>query len=569
MGLQLLQRKNKAQALGLDASGKSLSGVTLEKTLTLKDIIGLGVALIVGAGIFSKVGTASFFGGPAVILLFLMTAIVCAFAGLSYAQFASMVPAAGSSYTYAYISLGELVAWLVGWALVAEYGLASMAVAISWSDYFTRFISGTFLYDIPLWLSTSYGMMNEEVAKITTLLSEGKVLTTAQQHILQQWNEAPYLSDSVRFVIDLPAIAIVALMTFFVYLGIEESKKVGLIMVIIKLSVIALVVGVGIFHIDFANYTPFMPNGYSGLSQSIATVFFAYLGFDMISSTAEECKNPEKDLPRGILYVIAICTLLYISVALVLTGMVSYKELNVGDALAFIFAKLNMSGLSTIISGLVMIAMSAGILVLQLGHPRIWMSMSRDGLLPKSLSYIHPKRKVPSNAIITVGLLTIIPMLFFDMNVVADICSMGTLMALAAVCLGLIALEIHPHHDFQPRFKIPFIPSFGLLPLLFALITYLFLEYMGFEALNANPVKYVLITWWGSFLILTVLSFKYRFSLIPAIGFVSCFFMATQQSISNWTNFLLWMSLGVIIYCVYGRFNSTLRHNNLRPEFQN
>jgi amino acid transporter len=350
----------------------------LKKSLGLFDLIGFGIAAIIGAGIFSTIGTASYQGGPAVILLFLSAAVVCAFSGLAYAEFASMVKGSGSSYTYTAISLGELPAWLIGWAIIAEYALICIVVSISWSSYLVGFLDGVGVI-IPEYLRVSYTTAQTAMQEITKFTNEGTAdslakITDVMKHQQQAWDTAPMLAG-FRFIINLPAIVIVTLLSALAYRGIHESKTVSHAMVAVKLGVIALILLVGTGYINTENYTPFMPNGFGGLTQSISAVFFAYIGFDVITATAAECKNPQKDLPRGILWSIGICTLLYILIALLVTGMVSYKELNHGDPLAFVFDQLAqkegsvlLQKFSQIIALSALCATTSVILVFQLGQ---------------------------------------------------------------------------------------------------------------------------------------------------------------------------------------------------------
>ncbi|RYZ66968.1 MAG: amino acid permease, partial [Proteobacteria bacterium] len=323
-----------------DAHGHSTG---MNRTLGVWDLTGFGIAAVIGAGIFSTVGNAAFNGGPGVVFLFIFTAIACGFSAFCYAEFASQLPVSGSAYTYAYASLGELIAWIIGWDLIMEYAIGNIAVAISWSDYFTSLLAG---YGIrfPAFLSMDWLTAKRGHEAIEALVASGvpleqvaqKGATLAQVDAYRAFMDAPHFLG-FPIVCDLPAFAVTVLVTAVVYVGIQESKRISNIMVLVKIAVLLLVVGLGAFYIRPENWTPFMPNGVSGVLKGVSGVFFAYIGFDAISTTAEECKNPQRDLPRAMIYALIICTVLYVVVALVLTGMVNYQNLAVGDPLAFVF----------------------------------------------------------------------------------------------------------------------------------------------------------------------------------------------------------------------------------------
>ncbi|HLT64747.1 MAG TPA: amino acid permease, partial [Flavobacterium sp.] len=422
-----------------------------------------GIAAIVGAGVFSTIGKASFDGGPAVIFLFLFTALACSFAAMAYAEFASMVPVSGSAYTYSYVAFGEIIAWIIGWSLIMEYAIGNITLAISWSDYFTGLLS-TMGIDVPLWMQIDYLSARNGFNEANALVEAGKTfanlpLYTQQAH--DAWVSAPQIFG-FHFVADLPALLIIFLITWLVYRGIQESRNASNIMVWIKLLVIVLVLVVGIFYVDTSNWSPFAPNGVNGVLKGVSAVFFAYIGFDAISTTAEECKDPQRDLPRGMIWAIVICTVLYVAIALILTGMVNYKNLNVGDPLAFVFEQLDLTWLSGIIAVSAVVAMASVLLVFQMGQPRIWMSMSRDGLLPKQFSKIHPKYKTPSFATIVTGFVVAIPALFLNLETVTDLCSIGTLFAFCLVCAGVLVLQ---DKDIpRGKFRIPYINGKYIMP---------------------------------------------------------------------------------------------------------
>lgn len=438
----------------------------LGKHLGVRDLTAFGIAAIIGAGIFSTIGKASADGGPAVIFLFLFTAIACGFAAFAYAEFASMVPVSGSAYTYSYVAFGELIAWVIGWALIMEYAIGNITVAISWSDYFTGLLDSQGLH-LPQWVQMDYLTASKGFHQATALLQSGKTfenLDAGLQSAYTAWTTSPAIG-SLHLIADLPALFIIVAITALVYRGMKESKNASNLMVVIKLCIILLVIAVGVFYVDTNNWHPFAPNGVGGILKGVSAVFFAYIGFDAISTTAEECKNPQRDLPRGMMWAIIICTVLYIIIALILTGMVKYDQLSVGDPLAFVFEKLNLKWMSGIIAVSAVVAMASVLLVFQMGQPRIWMSMSRDGLLPKAFSRVHPKFKTPSFATIVTGFVVAIPALFLNLTMVTDLCSIGTLFAFVLVCAGVLVMQNKPDIP-RGKFKTPYINAKFIMPVL-------------------------------------------------------------------------------------------------------
>ena len=467
MALTSLFRKKTVQDILKQVEKNNADGhEALGKHLTARDLTAFGIAAIVGAGIFSTIGKASADGGPAVIFLFLFTAIACSFAAFAYAEFASMVPVSGSAYTYSYVAFGEIIAWIIGWALIMEYSVGNITVAISWSDYFTGLLESGGLH-LPQWVQMDYLTASKGFDDATALMQGGKVyanLSPALQDAYLAWTTSPVIG-SFHFVADLPALLIIVLITALIYRGMKESRNASNIMVVVKLCIVLLVIAVGIFYVDTANWHPFAPNGVTGVLKGVSAVFFAYIGFDAISTTAEECKDPQRDLPKGMMWAIIICTLLYIAIALVLTGMVSYTELNVGDPLAFVFEKLDLKWMSGIIAVSAVVAMASVLLVFQMGQPRIWMSMSRDGLLPKRFSKVHPKYKTPSYATIVTGFVVAVPALFLNLTMVTDLCSIGTLFAFVLVCAGVLALQNKTDIP-RGKFKTPYVNSKFIMPIL-------------------------------------------------------------------------------------------------------
>jgi APA family basic amino acid/polyamine antiporter len=467
MNFSTLFRKKTVQDINDQVARNEADGHnSLGKHLTARDLTAFGIAAIIGAGIFSTIGKASSDGGPAVIFLFIFTAVACSFAAFAYAEFASMVPVSGSAYTYSYVAFGEIIAWIIGWALIMEYAIGNITVAISWSDYFTGLLESGGLH-LPQWIQMDYLTASKGFEEATALMNGGKTfenLSESLQMAYTAYTTSPTIG-SFHLVADLPALLIIVIITYLVYRGMKESRNASNLMVVVKLCIILLVIAVGVFYVDTANWTPFAPNGVGGILKGVSAVFFAYIGFDAISTTAEECKDPQRDLPKGMMWAIIICTILYVIIALVLTGMVNYADLNVGDPLAFVFDKLDLKWMSGIIAVSAVVAMASVLLVFQMGQPRIWMSMSRDGLLPKRFSKVHPKYKTPSYATIVTGFVVAIPALFLNLTMVTDLCSIGTLFAFVLVCAGVLVLQNKPDIP-RGKFKTPYLNSKYIFPLL-------------------------------------------------------------------------------------------------------
>ncbi|MBC7567600.1 MAG: amino acid permease [Pedobacter sp.] len=472
---KLFRKKSITKILADAEKGYGDHSSSLNKTLGVRDLTAFGIAAIIGAGIFSTIGKASADGGPAVIFLFIFTAVACSFAAFAYAEFASMVPVSGSAYTYSYVAFGELVAWIIGWSLIMEYAIGNITVAISWSDYFTGLLSSIRIptlningINLPDWMTMDYLSAFNGHNHADALINAGKSyadLDDVTRIANNAWNTAPQIGG-FHLVADLPALAIIIFITWLVYRGMKESKNASNAMVVVKLAVILLVLSVGVFYVDTSNWNPFAPNGVSGVLKGVSAVFFAYIGFDAISTTAEECKDPQRDLPRAMMWAIIICTVLYVAIALVLTGIVNYKLLAVGDPLAFVFDQIDLKLMSGIIAVSAVFAMASVLLVFQMGQPRIWMSMSRDGLLPKAFSRIHPVYKTPSFATIVVGFVVAVPSLFMNLTIVTDLCSIGTLFAFVLVCAGVLVLQNKPDIK-RGKFKIPYANSKYIIPVAF------------------------------------------------------------------------------------------------------
>ncbi len=558
MNFKSLFRKKSTQSILQDGGDHEHSG--LNKVLTVKDLTFFGIAAIIGGGTFSAIGNACFSGGPAVVLLYIMCAIACGFTAMCYAEFASRVPVSGSAYTYAYVSFGEVFAWIIGWALIMEYSIGNIYIAFSWSGYFTNLLE-TFSIHLPEWLTINY--KSASAAFADSKVGEG----------LTAWQSAPEIGG-LKIIFDLPAVVINILITYLVYRGTKESKNFSNIMVYIKLAIIALVIVVGALYIDIENWTPFMPNGFSGVMGGVSAVFFAYIGFDAVSTLAEESKNPQRDLPKGMIYSLVICTIVFIVLALVITGMVSYELLGVSDPLAEIFALKGVKWMLFIVSIAAVVAMTSVLLVFQMGQPRIWMTMSRDGLMPKKFAEIHPKYKTPGFATIVTGLVVGLPIFFTDENFVLDFTSIGTLFAFVLVCGGVLMLSPQSEAELIERqskgkFRIPYVNSKFIFPAIVILGTILTINFVpnffsnildfseGKMATNLPMLVFLIVC-----LVMTFLSFTKNLSLIPLLGLVSCCYLLTGMAVSNWMWFGVWLLIGLVFYFIYGYKNSKLSLKN-------
>ena len=546
-------------AAGL-SDGHSTSG--LKKVLGVRDLTFMGIAAVVGAGIFSTIGTAAFHGGPGISLLFVITAITCGFSALCYAEFASRVPIAGSAYTYAYVTFGELIAWIIGWALILEYAIGNIVVAISWSGYFVNLLEGFHIH-LPGWLSTNFETAQQGYEEAVKHLAAGGTRETFSKLARIGYDaitNAPMIG-SWKVILNIPAFVIVILITILVYRGITESKKTTNAMVIFKIIIIIFVIVLGSFYVDTSNWTPFMPNGFTGVLAGVSAVFYAYIGFDAISTTAEECKDPQRDLPKGMIYSLLICTVLYILIALVLTGMVNYSLLKVDDPLAFVFEKIGMHKVGYIISISAVVATTSVLLVFQLGQPRIWMSMSRDGLLPKKFSKVHSKFGTPSFATIVTGLFVGVPSLFMSIGRMTDLTSIGTLFAFVLVCFGVLVLPRISPNVKKKSFQLPYINGQFIIPVLAAIFIYFGLDRISsaFAAIQTEGYQeFLYLIFVFVLIIVAVLSFIRKYSVIPIVGAMCCMYLMIEIPPVSWLWFFVWMTIGLVFYSFYGRRKSLL-----------
>ncbi len=498
---RLFQRKS------IDAilAGQDHSEHGLRRTLGPLQLTFLGIGAIVGAGIFSTIGTAAAGGGehlgagPALALSIALVAIACGFAALCYAEFAAMVPVAGSAYTYAYATLGELVAWIIGWDLILEYAIGNVAVAISWSDYFTSLLAGIHV-PWPAWLAVDYRTALQASMKVTAAAAAHVDLSTLDATVrndAQAYALAPRLFG-LPIVFDLPAIMIIAFITWLLVIGIRESARFNTAMVLVKLLVVGVFVAVGAFYTQPANWHPFAPHGWAGISSAAAIIFFAYIGFDAVSTAGEETINPQRNLPVAIIASLVICTVLYIAVALVLTGMVSWELFqNVADPLAKAFSERGLNWMAAFISIGAVFATTSVLLVYQLGQPRIFLSMARDGLLPKWAGAIHPRYRTPHVTTILTGVVVALFAAFSNINEVVELCNIGTLFAFVLVAVGVIVLRI-------------------------------------IEPQRPRPFRTPLFPW------------------VPLGAIVSCLWLMWELPTVTWIRFFAWLAVGLVFYFVYG-----------------
>jgi amino acid transporter len=566
----IFRRKSIQDAIATAEGSIHGAGSGLQKNLRVLDLTALGIAAIIGGGIFSTIGQAAADGGPAVLWLYVFTAFACVFSALCYAQFASVLPVSGSAYTYTYTTFGEILAWIVGWNLLWEYAIGNIAVAISWSDYFTGLINGikigNWQWHFPDYLSSDYMSASRAADSVRDLLASGKTMADVTGKLADSyaaWSSAPVIAG-IHFVIDLPALLITLIITTLVYRGIQESKNTGNAMVVFKLFVILMVIALGAFYITPENWVPFAPHGARGVLAGVSAVFFAYIGFDAISTTAEECKDPQRDLPRAMFYSLLICTVLYVLIVLILTGMVKSDTLAVGDPLAMVFKAVGLSAFSKVVAVSAVVATASVFLVFQLGQPRIWMTMSRDGLLPSKFAEIHPKYKTPGFSTIVAGLVVAIPSLFLNLDEVADLCSLGTLFAFAIVCAGVLHMD-ESGESKGAKYKVRYFNSRIWLPItmvLFGILMFRLSPNWLDDFIHPSATDWVdklpLYVYGPVFLGICFYAVWRQWSIVPVIGMLLNLFMMTQVKSVSWGRFGIWMLLGFLIYFLYGKAHSKL-----------
>jgi basic amino acid/polyamine antiporter, APA family len=494
-----------------------LVGETTDPHLQLKRCLGpvhltlLGVGAIVGAGIFSTVGSAAAGGGehigagPALVVSFVLVAVACAFAALCYSEFAAMVPVAGSAYTYSYATLGELVAWIIGWDLILEYAVGNVAVAISWSDYFQSLLA-VFNVHWPVWLGTDLRSAIHGAHEVAAAQAKGVDLSTLGDAAIRGSKAlaaAPHLLG-VPVVFNLPAVLIVALITWILVRGIRESAGFNSAMVILKLAIIVFFVAMGAFYIEPHNWQPFAPHGFAGISSAAASLFFAYIGFDAVSTAAEETRDPQRNLPIAIITSLVICTIIYVAVAIILTGMVNWKQFaDVADPLAKAFSMRGMNWTAGVIAFGAVFATTSVLIVFQMGQPRIFFSMARDGLLPGWAAKVHPRYRTPYVTTILTGVFVGGFAAMTNIDEVVDLCNIGTLFAFVLVAAGVLILRrIEP--DRQRPFRTPWVP-------------------------------------W-----------------IPILAILTCGYLMYEQPRITWLRFYIWLGIGLLIYLFYGFHRSGL-----------
>jgi len=575
-------RKKTIDSILKDAGAERAGGTGMKRSLNLRDLTSLGIAAIIGAGIFSTIGNTASSGGPAVSLLFVFVAIACALSALCYARFASVIPISGSAYTYAYASFGELIAWIIGWVLIMEYSFGNIAVAISWSDYFTGLLSGLGV-TIPQYLTIDYLSAVRGHREAADIMVNGGLFNDLPVQLQTAWaafENAPRIGN-LAIIADLPAFSIVVFISVIIYIGISEAKTAGNVMVLLKVIILLLVIGVGAFYVNPGNWKPFAPEGISGVMKGVSGVFFAYIGFDAISTTAEECKNPQRDIPRAMIYALIITTVLYVLISLVLTGMVHYKDLAVGDPMAYVFQNHDLNWLSGVIALSAVIAMASVLLVFQVGQPRIWMSMSRDGLLPKRFSKLHPRFQTPAFATIITCIVVAVPSLFMNLTEVTDLTAIGTLFVFALVSGGVLLLDPPGPPALSGKskgFRIPYANSRYWVPIIWTVILFLMLYFNGNEiilffqsdvlmALSASTDSLKDILPLMLFIVSAVLISVYavirQWSLIPVSGLLINLYLMSELGIDNWVRFIIWLAAGVVLYFAYSFRKSKLRNNSI------
>jgi len=474
----------------------------LKKTLGIFDLIVIGIAAVVGTGIFTIIGSAIVGSsdapgaGSAIVVSMVLAAIASVFSALSYSEIASMMPVAGSAYAYTYATMGELMAWMVGWILMLEYAIGNITVASAWTGYFVQFLKGfqhilpSWVVNFPIWLRNDYRSMYELCNRYGW-----------DVHDKMPFLQLPFGLE-IPIAANLPAIAIVLILTILLIKGIKESTKVATIMVGVNMFIIISFVVVGAFYVQPENWTPFAPNGLEGIFSGAFIIFFAYIGFDAISTAAEETKNPQRDLPLAIMGTLFLCTVLYVCVALVLTGVVPMSGIDIQAPLAHAMRFVGINWYAGLISVGALCALTSVLLIYQLGTTRILYAMSRDHFLPKSWNAIHKKFKTPHVMTWVSGLIVILCGLFMDLNISAELCNFGTFTSFIIICLAVLILRKTEPNRERP-FKVPFCPWFPI----FGILTCLALMYCKFSA-KATSALYFIIWLIIGVLIYSLYSYK-------------------------------------------------------------
>jgi APA family basic amino acid/polyamine antiporter len=490
---------------GIRKDAESSSAVHLKRSLGSWDLVSLGIGGIIGAGIFTVIGTAAAGSaahpgaGPGVTLSFVITAIACAFCAFCYAEFASLVPIAGSAYTYSYATLGEITAWIVGWNLILEYGIGNVAVAIGWTGYFHQLFAGLGIH-IPAWLAVDYRSAHQAAEMVA---AAGGAIPPSMALPMEAWNTAPIVFGH-PLILNVLAVAIIALVTWILVIGIKESARANNVMVALKLIILFFFITVGAFYVKPENWSPFMPNGFSGVWIGASLIFFAFIGFDTVSTAAEECRNPGRDMPIGIIGSLVICTVIYVATAAILTGIAPWRELGVANPLAAAFSGIGLNWAAGIVSLGAVVSMTAVLLVFQLGQSRIFFSMSRDGLLPRYVARVHPRFQTPHVSTIWTGVATAAVAAVTNINEIVELTNIGTLFAFAIVCAAVIILRV-TEPDRPRLFKTPFVP------------------------------------------------------FVPLLGIAMCLYLMLGLPRITWLRFGAWLALGLLVYFAYGFSHSHLR----------
>jgi amino acid transporter len=448
------------------------------------------------------------------------------------------------------VTFGEVIAWIIGWALILEYSIGNVVVSISWSSYFVNLLEGVGISLAP-WLATD--------ATTARSLYDAAIASGSPTGDMA-WSVAPVVAG-YKIICNLPAFVIVVLVTVLALIGIKESRSSANFMVALKLVVLAIIVCIGVFYIDTDNWSPFMPNSFTGVLKGVSAVFFAYIGFDAISTTAEECADPQRDLPRGMIYSLVICTVIYVVVTLVITGMVNYSEFDtVADPLAYVFEKINLGKVGFFVSVSAVVAATSVLLVFQIGQPRIWMSMSRDGLMPTRFGKVSRRFQTPLYATIVTGIIVAIPSLIIESSLMTDLTSIGTLFAFAVVCGGVLMLPAKDKGD-NKRFRLPYINGQWVVPVLFCVFLYSFRERLIGSITNLSHESHQEILFL-IFIVLagavTITSFMRKLSLIPVLGMLCCLYLMIEIPARSWLVFFGWMAFGLIFYFAYGKKKSRL-----------